>query len=92
MNLHCYFFCFSEMILLSLMKTLVVRYFLCHQMKYAIVFVLLLVAVTPSSALSCIDDCEQKNDLCEDACSRDYLPCSVCTTRLNGCKTLCSRK
>ena len=61
-------------------------------MKYAIVFVLLLVAVTPSAALSCIDDCEQINDLCEDACSKGYLPCSDCATNLDDCKTLCPGK
>ena len=64
-------------------------------MKYAIVFVLILVAALPSSALpssSSCDVCEQDLDLCEGACMRGYVDCAVCTQQWQDCISVCSGK
>lgn len=63
-------------------------------MKYAIVFVLILVAALPSSALpsSSCDVCEQDYDLCEDACIGGYVDCSECTQQWQDCISGCSGK
>lgn len=63
-------------------------------MKYAIVFVLILVAALPSSALpsSSCDVCEQDLDLCEGACMDGYVDCDECRQQWQDCISGCSGK
>ena len=63
-------------------------------MKYAIVFVLILVAALPLSAFpsSSCDVCEKDLDLCEGACIRSYVDCAVCTKQWQDCISVCSGK